>query len=288
MGQQFDVVVIGAGPGGYIAAIRAAQLGTEHRLHRHWTRLDGKNLRRAGPATNVGCIPSKALLQSSEHYEQAGHAFAKPRRRGEGSGSESGSNARRKDAIVLQNNDGILYLFKKNHVSFFPGRGSFVKSDAGRWEIKVDGPQAERLSAGHVIVATGSIPRPLAGVWNSTSAISCPIRVHCAYPKCPRSWVWSVPGWSAWKWAVSASLGADVTVFRGASRFPRDADDQIAKEAWKAFLKQGLKIELGVNIGAVESKGGVSVHYSVHQATRRARISTSSSCQSVDCRTPTD
>ena len=128
--KTFDVVVIGGGPGGYIAAIRAAQLGFNTACIDEW-KNDKGGPAPGGTCTNVGCIPSKALLQSSEHFEHAGHAFAD-----HGIGLKDLSidvkkMLARKDTVVKQNNDGILYLFKKNKVSFFHGRGSFVKAGEG-------------------------------------------------------------------------------------------------------------------------------------------------------------
>ena len=155
MSKAFDVVVIGGGPGGYIAAIRAAQLGLNTACIDEWKNAKGGPAP-GGTCTNVGCIPSKALLQSSEHFEHAGHAFAD---HGIGLSNLSIDVAKmlgRKDQVVKQNNDGILYLFKKNKVTFFHGRGSFVKAADGGYEIAVAGDKPDSLSAKHVIVATGS------------------------------------------------------------------------------------------------------------------------------------
>ena len=145
MAQQFDVVVIGGGPGGYIAAIRAAQLGFNTACIDEW-KNDKGGPAPGGTCTNVGCIPSKALLQSSEHYEHAAKHFGE-----HGIGLKDLSidvkkMLARKDAVVKQNNDGILYLFKKNKVSFFHGRGSFVKAEGGAYEIAVAGdkPASQR------------------------------------------------------------------------------------------------------------------------------------------------
>ena len=136
MSKQFDVIVIGGGPGGYIAAIRAAQLGFNTACIDEW-KNDKGGPAPGGTCTNVGCIPSKALLQSSEHYEHAGKHFAEHGIEVKGLGLDLGKMVARKDAVVKQNNDGILYLFKKNKVSFFHGRGSFVKGVEGGWEIAV-------------------------------------------------------------------------------------------------------------------------------------------------------
>src|SRR2546425_9597616 len=132
MADSFDVVVIGAGPGGYTAAIRAAQLGFRTACIDDWTMADGKPAP-GGTCTNVGCIPSKALLQSSENYDHAGHAFADHGINIKALSLDLGKMLGRKDKIVQQNNDGIVYLFKKNKVSFFNGKGSFVKGDANGW-----------------------------------------------------------------------------------------------------------------------------------------------------------
>src|SRR5688572_23281092 len=160
MSKSFDVVVIGGGPGGYIAAIRAAQLGFNTACIDEWKNGKGGPAP-GGTCTNVGCIPSKALLQSSEHFEHAGHHFADHGIQVSGLGLDLAKMLGRKDAVVKQNNDGILYLFKKNKVSFFHGRGSFAKAGGEGYEITVGG---ETVIGKHVIVATGSNPRALPGV----------------------------------------------------------------------------------------------------------------------------
>ncbi len=162
MSKNFDVVVIGGGPGGYIAAIRAAQLGFSVACIDEWKNAKG-GAAPGGTCTNVGCIPSKALLQSSEHYEHAGHAFSEHGIEVKGLSLDMKKMLGRKDTVVKQNNDGILYLFKKNKVTFFHGRGSFVKAVDGGHEIKIAGATEESIVAKHVIVATGSNPRALPG-----------------------------------------------------------------------------------------------------------------------------
>ena len=156
MAKNFDVVVIGAGPGGYIAAIRAAQLGLSTACIDEWKTSDGKPAP-GGTCTNVGCIPSKALLQSSENFEHAGHAFAEHGIQVKGLSIDVGTMLKRKDKVVKQNNDGILYLFKKNKVTFFHGRGSFKGSDENGYQVAVAGAKEETITARHVIVATGSL-----------------------------------------------------------------------------------------------------------------------------------
>src|SRR4051812_40111776 len=124
MAKNFDVIVIGGGPGGYIAAIRAAQLGFNTACIDEW-KNDKGGPAPGGTCTNVGCIPSKALLQSSEHFEHAGKHFADHGINVSGLGLDVAKMLGRKDTVVKQNNDGILYLFKKNKITFFHGRGSF-------------------------------------------------------------------------------------------------------------------------------------------------------------------
>src|SRR6195952_3197501 len=136
MSKEFDVCVIGSGPGGQIAAIRAAQLGFSTACIDEWKNSKGGPAP-GGTCTNVGCIPSKALLQSSEHYEHAGHAFAEHGIEVKGLGLNLPQMLARKDTVVKQNNDGILYLFKKNKITFFHGRGSFVKASDGGHEIRI-------------------------------------------------------------------------------------------------------------------------------------------------------
>jgi dihydrolipoamide dehydrogenase len=259
MAKNFDVVVIGGGPGGYIAAIRCAQLGLNTACIDEWKNAAGGPAP-GGTCTNVGCIPSKALLQSSEHYEHAGHAFAE---HGIGLADlriDVAKMVARKDAVVKQNNDGILYLFKKNKVGFFHGRGSFVKAADGGWEIAVAGSANETLQAKQVIVATGSSARALPGVPFDEERILSndgALRIG-AVPKTLGligSGVIGLEMGSVWR-----RLGAQVTVLEALPEFLAAVDTQVAKEAWKAFTKQGLKIELGVKVGEVKAgKKGVSV-----------------------------
>ncbi len=258
MTKQFDVIVIGAGPGGYIAAIRAAQLGFTVACIDEWKNAQGGPAP-GGTCTNVGCIPSKALLQSSEHFEHAGHAFAD---HGIGLKDLSIDVAKmlaRKDSVVKQNNDGILYLFKKNKVAFFHGRGAFAKATEQGCEVTVG---AESLIGRHVVVATGSIARALPGAPFDESTILSndgALRIG-GVPKTLGligSGVIGLEMGSVWR-----RLGAQVTVLEALPTFLGAVDEQIAKEAHKSFTKQGLKIELGVKVGEVKAGAqGVDIAY---------------------------
>ncbi|MBS7808445.1 dihydrolipoyl dehydrogenase [Variovorax sp. PCZ-1] len=269
MSKQFDVIVIGGGPGGYIAAIRAAQLGFNTACIDEWKNSKGGPAP-GGTCTNVGCIPSKALLQSSEHFDHAGHHFAD---HGIGLKDLSIDIAKmlgRKDTVIKQNNDGILYLLKKNKVTFFHGRGSFVAAAApgaagqanGVYEINVAGVASEVISGKHIIVATGSNARALPGVpFDEENILSNDGALRI--PAVPKklgvigSGVIGLEMGSVWR-----RLGSDVTVLEGLPTFLGAVDEQIAKEAKKAFDKQGLKIELGVKVGEIKNtKKGVSIAY---------------------------
>jgi dihydrolipoamide dehydrogenase len=251
--KSFDVVVIGGGPGGYIAAIRAAQLGLNTACIDEWKGADGKPAL-GGTCTNVGCIPSKALLQSSENFEQAGHHFAEHGVKVKGLELDLAQMMKRKDKVVKSNNDGIVYLFKKNKITFFHGRGSLKSAS----EVQVGD---ETLEAKNIIIATGSSPRPLPGaefdeklVLSNTGALSI-----SAVPKrlgVIGAGIIGLEMGSVWR-----RLGAEVTILEALPAFLPIADEAIAKEAAKVFAKQGLKIETGVKIIKVDKKKTVTVQY---------------------------
>jgi dihydrolipoamide dehydrogenase len=254
-------VVIGAGPGGYIAAIRAAQLGMTVACIDAWSTSDGKPAP-GGTCTNVGCIPSKALLQSSEHFEQANEHFAEHGIEVKGVNLKLDTLIGRKDTVVKQNNDGILYLFKKNKVTFFHGTGSFVAHVDGGWSIKVSGKNEEELVAKHVIIATGSSPRALPGLpFDETQVLSNDGALRI--PAVPQklgvigAGVIGLELGSVWR-----RLGAEVTILEAMPDFLAVADQQVAKEALKAFTKQGLAIHTGVKIADVKTSAkSVSIAY---------------------------
>src|SRR5258706_9494238 len=251
--KSFDVVVIGGGPGGYIAAIRAAQLGLSTACIDEAKGADGKPAL-GGTCTNVGCIPSKALLQSSENFEAAGHHFADHGVKIKGLELDLATMLKRKDKVVKASNDGVLYLFKKNKITFFHGLASFLKP----LEIKVND---ETLVAKNVIIATGSNPRALPGaefdeklILSNTGAL--------AIPDVPNrlgiigAGIIGLEMGSVWR-----RLGADVTILEALPAFLGMADESIAREAAKIFAKQGLKIELGGKIDSVEKKKTVKIQY---------------------------
>lgn len=259
--KQFDVVVIGGGPGGYVAAIRAAQLGFKTACIDEWQNAKGGPAL-GGTCTNVGCIPSKALLQSSEHFEHAGHAFAEHGIDVAGLSLNLGQMLKRKDGVVKANNDGIVYLFKKNKVTFFHGRGTLAGKAGEGYTVNVSGTTTDSISAKNVIIATGSNARELPGapfdekvILSNTGALT--VDAVPAKLGVIGAGVIGLEMGSVWR-----RLGAKVTVLEGLPTFLGAVDEQIAKEAHKLFTKQGLDIQLGVKINSVtKGDNNVTVEY---------------------------
>ena len=264
--SQFDVVVIGAGPGGYIAAIRAAQLGFKTACIDAGVNKAGDAPALGGTCLNVGCIPSKALLQSSEHFHTAQHDFAE---HGISVGEvkfDAAKMIERKDAIVTKLTGGIKFLFQKNKVESLFGKGSFKGKNGDLYQIEVDNNgEKSVVEAKHVIVATGSVPRPLplieidnVNVLDNEGALNL-----TEVPKklgVIGSGVIGLEMGSVWK-----RVGSEVTILEAMPTFLAAADQQIAKEALKIFTKeQGLVIELDVKISEISNdKKGVTVVYEV-------------------------
>ncbi|AOJ02072.1 dihydrolipoamide dehydrogenase [Burkholderia mayonis] len=262
MSKEFDVVVIGAGPGGYIAAIRAAQLGKTVACIEKWKNPAGA-LKLGGTCLNVGCIPSKALLASSEEFEKASHHLAD---HGISVGDVKMDVAKmigRKDAIVEKMTGGIEFLFKKNKITWLKGHGKFTgKTDAGV-QIEVSGEgETEIVTAKNVIIATGSKARhlPNVPVDNKIVADNEGALTFDAVPKklaVIGAGVIGLELGSVWR-----RLGAEVTVLEALPAFLGAADEALAKEAAKLFKKQGLDINLGVKIDEVKAgASGVSIAY---------------------------
>jgi dihydrolipoamide dehydrogenase len=245
---EFDVVVIGAGPGGYVAAIRAAQLGLKVACVDEWKNPQGKSSL-GGTCLNVGCIPSKALLESSENFERIEHDFSAHGITATGVKFDVAKMLARKDKIVSDFTSGIGSLFKKNKVSSVQGRARLAGREGDAWRISVSA--GEELRAKHVIIATGSTPRALAqapldgaNIVDNSGAL--------AFTEVPKrlaiigAGVIGLELGSVWR-----RLGSEVTILEAAPGFMSAADEQVAKEAARAFAKQDLKIHLGVQIDKV-------------------------------------
>jgi dihydrolipoamide dehydrogenase len=263
MAQTFDVVVIGAGPGGYIAAVRAAQLGLKTACIEGWKNAKGE-LALGGTCLNVGCIPSKALLASSEEFEKVSHHLEPHGITVSGAKVDVGRMQARKEAIVTKMVKGVEYLFKKNKITWLQGFGSFVGS-GDTYKIAVGGSSGtETIDAKYVIVATGSKARHLPGIAVDNETV-CDNEGALAFGAVPKrlgvigAGVIGLELGSVWR-----RLGSEVTILEALPNFLGACDESIAKEAWKQFTKtQGLDIRLGVKIGKVTAtkKAGVAIEY---------------------------
>jgi dihydrolipoamide dehydrogenase len=256
--KSFDVVVIGAGPAGYIAAIRAAQLGLSTACIEKWKTPEGEYAL-GGTCLNVGCIPSKALLESSENYERVLHRFKAHGITASGVKFDLKTMLERKDRIVGKMTGGIAGLFKKNKVSWLQGHGKLV-SGGTSWKMEVDG---ESVEAKNVIIATGSKARHLPGIPVDNRLI-CDNEGALAFDSVPErlgvigAGVIGLELGSVWR-----RLGSKVKVLEALPAFLGAADESVAGEAWKIFTRnQALDIELGVHIKEVkQGKKGLAIQY---------------------------
>ena len=259
--QQFDVVVIGGGPGGYVAAIRSAQLGFNTACVDGYIR--NKKYSLGGTCLNVGCIPSKALLQSSENYTELTHGFADHGISCDNPKIDIAKMIARKEEIISKNANGISFLFKKNKVTELHGWANLTKHENGNWVISIDnnGNQTQIL-AKNVILATGSIPRQLPqikidnkNILDNEGALDLTTTPQnlCIIG----AGVIGLEMGSVWM-----RLGSSVTILEAQDKFLGACDAQVAKEAQKYLVKQGLNIKCGVKIGEIIDNGGsVTVNY---------------------------
>jgi dihydrolipoamide dehydrogenase len=252
MGQpDFDLIVIGAGPGGYVAAIRAAQLGLNTACVELEPQLGGTCLR-------VGCIPSKALLESSELFHAAGHEFAAHGISIPAPELDLPAMLDRKVKTVEGLTGGIAGLFKKNGVTRLTGRGSFTgpRESDGSWKIRVEGPEGESFhTAQRVLIATGSKVAGLKGVEvdgervvTSTEALSFE-----SVPK--KLCVIGAGAIGLELGSVWSRLGAKVEVYEYADRILAGMDPDLSKQALRAFKKQGLEFHLGARVTGARAEG---------------------------------
>ncbi|HTS53127.1 MAG TPA: dihydrolipoyl dehydrogenase [Burkholderiales bacterium] len=260
MAETYDVAVIGAGPGGYTAAIRAAQLGLKTVCIDDFKSPKGKPSL-GGTCLNVGCIPSKALLESSEDYERVQHKFADHGIKVEGVSFDLATMLARKDKIVENFTAGIGALFRKNKVASLHGQGRFAGvGENYRIEVR-DGDKAQTIEASNVIIATGSLARqlPEAPLDNNRVVDNVGALSFSEVPKrlCViGAGVIGLEMGSVWK-----RLGSDVNILEALPSFLPAADEQVAKEAFRVFNGTlNLKIHTGAKITAVKSgKKGLSV-----------------------------
>ncbi len=244
---DFDVAIIGGGPGGYVAAIRAAQLGFNTVCIEYDKTL-------GGVCVNVGCIPSKALLSSSEHYEFAKQHAAEHGIQISGVSVDVATMMKRKDAVVAKNTSGVEYLFKKNKVTWARGKGTLKKGNV--IDVALNDGKTESYKAKNVIIATGSVPIELPFLKFDEKRVLSNIGA-LTIPEVPKHLVVIGGGviglelGSVWR-----RLGAKVTVVELMPTILPGNDEEIIKEADKTFRKQGLDLRVGTKVtnAKVEAK----------------------------------
>jgi dihydrolipoamide dehydrogenase len=257
--------VIGAGPGGYVAAIRCAQLGLKTACIDEWKNSKGK-ASLGGTCLNVGCIPSKALLESSENYERVAHKYSAHGITVEGLSVDVPVMVSRKEKIVEAFTRGIAMLFKKNKVTSIHGRGRLVKekNSEGSWRVNVqNGDKEEIVEAKYVIIATGSAPRQLPSLLIDNKRV-LDNEGALALAEAPKrlgiigAGVIGLEMASVWR-----RLGSEVTILEAMPGFLSAVDEQVAKEAKKIFTRElGLEIQTGINITKIKpTENIVTVEY---------------------------
>ncbi len=260
MSNEFDVIVIGAGPAGYPAAIRAAQLGLNTAIIDNFTGKDGKPSL-GGTCLNVGCIPSKALLDSSKHFEHiTSHYKAHGINTSEAS-IDVPTMIGRKDGIVRKLTGGVAMLMKANNITVFAGTGQ-LQADCNVAVTPLDGSDVQMLKAGHVILASGSVPiqipgMPYDGEFIIDNAGALDIEAVPETLGVIGAGVIGLELGSVWR-----RLGSQVTVLEALPDFLAAADKDIARASQREFKKQGLDIKLGAFVEKAEvADGKVTVSY---------------------------
>ena len=250
--KKHDLVVIGAGPGGYVAAIRAAQLGLNTACIEKEPALGGTCLR-------IGCIPSKALLEASERYHETKNGLLEFGVRVSGVELDLGRMMTKKDNVVGALTQGVQHLFKKNGVTRYQGQARI----AGPGKVVVEGADGPlELETKHILIATGSKPAGLRGVafgdriGTSTEALS--------YPEVPRHLIVIGAGYIGLEMgSVWRRLGAQVTVVEYLERILPGMDSELASEAERIFERQGMAFKLGSAVTAARVEGNevvVDIH----------------------------
>ncbi|MDH3636883.1 MAG: dihydrolipoyl dehydrogenase [Gammaproteobacteria bacterium] len=264
MTDHYDVIVIGAGPAGYVAAIRCAQLGLSTACVDDWKGKDG-NASLGGTCLNVGCIPSKALLDSSEQYHRLQHQFSAHGIKVQDPTMDVGTMVARKDKIVATLTKGISMLFKANGVSHVYGHGRLLADK--HVQLSNEGGKSQRISGEHIILASGSVPIdiPVAPVDGDRIVDSSGALEFSEVP--PRLGVIGAGVIGLELGSVWRRLGSEVVILEALDDFLPAVDQQIAKQAHKIFKKQGLDIKLGARVTNAEIQGDqVRVEYQIDGA----------------------
>jgi dihydrolipoamide dehydrogenase len=268
----YDVIVIGAGPGGYVAAIRAAQNGLKTACIDKWKNFDGSHAF-GGTCLNAGCIPSKALLESSEMFDKARHELGNHGVKIAKVDLDLATMQERRAKIVEQFTGGVASLFKANKVDGIAGTGRLLEN--GKVEVTdfEDESKKRTITGKHVILAAGSAPAELKSVpfdheqiidsWDGLELDAVPKRLGVI-----GAGIIGLEMGSVWR-----RLGAKVTILEAVDTFLPMADQQIAKDAERHFKKQGLEIKLGAKVaGADKSKKEVTVHYEDKDGTHDLKV----------------
>jgi len=270
MSKSFDVVVIGAGPAGYVAAIRSAQLGLSAACVDDWINAEGKPAL-GGTCLNVGCIPSKTLLESSEHVHALTTTLPNHGIDVKGFEMDISRMLERKDQIVAQLTGGIAQLFKANGVTWFKGRGQ-LQADKTVQVTAADG-STETVQGENIILATGSVPIELSAaptdgkmIVDSSGGLN--------FTEVPKrlgvigAGVIGLELGSVWK-----RLGSEVVLLEAVDTFLAPVDDQVAKDAQRQFKKQGLDIRLGARVtGTSTGEKLVTVQYTDKDGEHTVRV----------------
>lgn len=257
--DTFDVIVIGGGPGGYVAAIRAAQNGLKTACVDNWKNHDGKQAF-GGTCLNAGCIPSKAMLEASELYERTGHHFGDFGIKVDKFSLDLDTMQKRRAGIVKQHTGGIAQLFKGNSVTGIAGTGTLGKD--GKVTVKGFDGKKKTLKGKNVILAAGSDPvelkplpfdhKTIVDSWDALEFDKVPKRLGVI-----GAGVIGLEMGSIWR-----RLGSEVTILEALDDFLPMVDEQVGKEARKQFKKQGLDIRFGTKVtDAKKGKNGVKLSY---------------------------
>lgn len=260
MKQVYDVAVIGAGPGGYTAAIRCAQLGLKTVCIDEW-QIDGKPAP-GGTCTNVGCIPSKALLEASAKYEEVHTDFPAFGIHTTDVYLDTAKMQSRRASIVKQTNEGILWLFRKNKITFISGKAAIAGRQGADYRLTVASETVQQLATTHLIIATGSKPRGWQNLPFDEDVILSNTGV-LAMNEVPRrlaiigAGVVGLELGSVWR-----RLGSKVTLFESLPAILSGADGEVAAEAQKQFARQGLSLLTGVSVQSIQKTvEGVEIQY---------------------------
>lgn len=258
--KEFDVAVIGAGPAGYVAAIRCAQLDLKTVCIDSWTGSDGKPAL-GGTCLNVGCIPSKALLDSSHHFHNLSHVLPSHGIKVDSAAIDIGVMQARKDKVVATLTRGIAGLLRKNKVTAMHGKAAFVSAS----ELSItdaEGAELDRVRANHIVVASGSLPvaigaAPVDGEYIVDNAGALAFSEVPARLGVIGAGVIGLELGSVW-----SRLGSQVVLLEAMEEFLATADRQVAAQAARSFRKQGLDVHLGAMVTAAQVDGeAVTVNY---------------------------